>query len=470
MSHPRPTPRDSEREFRVEELFFSTTDLKGHIEAGNATFARIAGYTLSELIGEPHNIIRHPDMPRAVFELLWRKIQAGEPVAAYVKNMAKDGGYYWVMALVLPVDDGYLSVRLKPTSAVFESIPAVYARLLAHEQAVEKRTGKRKESIEAGLSFLQETLAGLGFAEYEDFMWTALRAEMTSREAALVKLERAGNGFTGRIEDPPSSLSGLFARCESLRSGLKELFTDIEGLSSLGGRLGTESQFIRAWAHDIRMMALNAQIQSSQLSGSGEALGVVAEWIGRTSAEASESMGRFDEQAKSLGRPLRHAISSIIAGKLEVDVVREFLLEVAAEADDERTHLSLDRPTNATEKSCAILLKTFLRSTKALPETLRLLERELKTLDAETEEIAKHVRTLELIPLTGKVEAAREEAARSFVTIFETLGSRVEETRVRLESFASDVQNYVDQQRSLQSVLRRVERHSLDVQEVSKAA
>ena len=470
MSHARPTPRDSEREFHIDELFFSTTDLKGHIDAGNATFARIAGYTLAELVGEPHNIIRHPDMPRAVFELLWRKIQAGEPVAAYVKNMAKDGGYYWVMALVLPIDRGYLSVRLKPTSPVFQSIPSVYAGLLAHEQGVEKRTGKRKDSIEAGLSKLTDTLSGLGFAEYEDFMWTALRAEMASREAALVNLERSGLGFTGSMEDPPSTLSGLLARCESLRCGLKELFTDIEGLSSLGGRLVEESQFIRAWARDIRMMALNAQIQSSQLSGSGEALGVVAEWIGRTSDEASESMGRFDEQAKSLGRPLRHAISSIIAGKLEVDVVREFLLEIAADTEDPRTEFRLDRPTTATEKSCAILLKTFLRSTHALPETLRNLESELKTLDNETEEIAKHVRTLELIPLTGKVEAAREEAARSFTSIFETLGSRVAETRTRLESFASDVQDYVDQQRSLQSVLRRLERHSVEVEGLGKAA
>jgi PAS domain S-box-containing protein len=98
-----------EREFGIEELFFSTTDVKGHISAGNEVFTRISGYTEDELLGRAHNVIRHPDMPRGVFQLLWDTIQAGRPIAAYVKNRAKDGELYFAdyetfMCAALPAE------------------------------------------------------------------------------------------------------------------------------------------------------------------------------------------------------------------------------------------------------------------------------------------------------------------------------------------------------------------------------
>ena len=136
MAGPRPTPTHVERPFDVAELFFSTTNRKGIIQSGNDVFARVSGYTEAELLGQPHNVIRHPDMPRAVFRLLWDYLEAERPIAAYVKNMAKDGRYYWVLATAVPVTGGYLSVRLKPTSDLLPAVEALYAELLAAERAV----------------------------------------------------------------------------------------------------------------------------------------------------------------------------------------------------------------------------------------------------------------------------------------------------------------------------------------------
>ena len=118
--HPIPV----ERPFAVHEIFFSTTDRKGIIRSGNRVFTRVSGYTNEELVGAPHNIVRHPDMPRVVFQLLWTEIGAGRSIAAYVKNMASDGSYYWVLATAMPVGDGYLSVRLKPTSPLLATVAA----------------------------------------------------------------------------------------------------------------------------------------------------------------------------------------------------------------------------------------------------------------------------------------------------------------------------------------------------------
>ena len=106
MARPTVVPRPQERAFGPHELFFSTTDRKGIIRSGNQVFVRVSGHPLETLLGAPHNIIRHPDMPRAVFQLLWSYLDQGKPFAGFVKNMAADGCYYWVMALVVPIDGG----------------------------------------------------------------------------------------------------------------------------------------------------------------------------------------------------------------------------------------------------------------------------------------------------------------------------------------------------------------------------
>ena len=151
-------PRNKERQFDLSELFFSVTDHKGHILVGNDIFTRISGYTREELIGQPHSIIRHPDVPRAVFKLLWDYLEAGKTIAAYVKNMAKDGCYFWVIALVMPCPGGYLSVRMKPISPIFELAKEVYADILAVEKRIETDPKSKKVAMAAGVARMAELL------------------------------------------------------------------------------------------------------------------------------------------------------------------------------------------------------------------------------------------------------------------------------------------------------------------------
>jgi aerotaxis receptor len=113
----KPSPRNQESPFKNDEFFFSITDERGVIEAGNDVFTRISGYAIEEMIGNPHSIVRHPDMPRVVFKLLWGTIKQRQPIVAYVKNMAQDGSYYWVLASVFPIGKRYASIRIKPTHA-----------------------------------------------------------------------------------------------------------------------------------------------------------------------------------------------------------------------------------------------------------------------------------------------------------------------------------------------------------------
>lgn len=170
----------NEARFYLHELFFSRTDARGVIQYGNSVFQRVSDYSWQELIGAPHKIIRHPEMPRGAFWLMWDKIKKREPVGTYVQNRSKEGLFYWVYAIVTPMDEGFLSVRMKPTSDVFSLIKAEYATLLAREEE-EQLTPERSAEV-----FI-ERLDALGFPDYESFMAHAARQESKARIMALKK-------------------------------------------------------------------------------------------------------------------------------------------------------------------------------------------------------------------------------------------------------------------------------------------
>lgn len=130
-----------ELKMKPGEFIVSKTDLKGIITYCNETFIEMAGYSEAELLGAPHNILRHADMPKVVFKLLWEKIQQREGIYAYVKNKTKNGDFYWVFAYVTPSFDtngnriGYYSVRRAPTEKAVRTIEPIYRTLLDAEQS-----------------------------------------------------------------------------------------------------------------------------------------------------------------------------------------------------------------------------------------------------------------------------------------------------------------------------------------------
>ncbi|MBE0495397.1 MAG: PAS domain-containing protein [Campylobacterales bacterium] len=137
----RPTPTSVERQVRDDAFLVSKTDTKGRITYCNLPFIDIVGATEQELLGKPHNIVRHPDMPRCIFKLLWHNISSKEEIFAYVKNMSFDGSFYWVFANVTASLDrngnivGFYSVRRKPNPKALQVIVPLYKELLAKEKS-----------------------------------------------------------------------------------------------------------------------------------------------------------------------------------------------------------------------------------------------------------------------------------------------------------------------------------------------
>jgi PAS domain S-box-containing protein len=173
MKQPSVHPTGVERFFPEDEIIVSKTDLKGHITYVNQTFVGVALYTEEELLGQPHSIIRHPDMPRCVFKLLWDTIESGNEIFAFVKNMAKNGDHYWVFAHVTPTFDaaggitGYHSSRRVPERSQVKLFTDLYSKLLQEEN----RHGDWRAGMQSAGEMLMSLLAEKGM-DYERFMFS----------------------------------------------------------------------------------------------------------------------------------------------------------------------------------------------------------------------------------------------------------------------------------------------------------
>lgn len=173
MNRPRPTPTGRERTFRAQEIIVSKTDLAGKITYANDVFVRVSGYAERDLLGSPHSIIRHPEMPRAVFRLLWDTLREGREVFAYVNNLAANGDHYWVLAHVTPSLGaagevvGYHSSRRVPGRHAVAAVEGIYDRLRREEL----RHGDTLAGLAASTAMLRGVLGDAG-VDYPEFVFS----------------------------------------------------------------------------------------------------------------------------------------------------------------------------------------------------------------------------------------------------------------------------------------------------------
>ncbi len=167
------------------ELLFSITNTRGIIKLANASFCKISGYSLEELKGAAHSVVRHPDMPKVLFHLMWEIIKSGEPFGGYIKNLTSDGRFYWVYAFIIPVEENYLSIRIKPIAQNIQAIERLYQRLCNIE----------KNSFSDAERELNHWLLSRNFISYQSWASSCLAAEIDanisiSSRAFPDKLER----------------------------------------------------------------------------------------------------------------------------------------------------------------------------------------------------------------------------------------------------------------------------------------
>lgn len=172
------TPTGVERTFGADEIIVSKTDPQGRLTYVNPLFISISGYPEHELIGRPHNVIRHPDMPRTLFHQLWTRLGEGQELFAYIVNLSENGDHYWVLAHITPTFGprgevvGYHSNRRTASALAIARVSDIYNRLLAEE----RRHSQTPAALAAGGALLAEIL-GEAQMTYDEFVWSIARDE-----------------------------------------------------------------------------------------------------------------------------------------------------------------------------------------------------------------------------------------------------------------------------------------------------
>lgn len=421
-----------EREFNFDELFFSITDGKGLIRSGNSVFVRVGGYTLDELIGKPHNIVRHPDMPRAVFRLLWDYISEGKPIAAYVKNRAKDGGYYWVLATVTPMTGGYLSIRLKPSSPIFGVVREVYKDLVAFERQMEA-SQPRKAVIDASLARLNAKLNELGFPDYDSFMHKALSAEIRGRSALVAANPPKAGEARGAIATGAfaMALRDILQSSRGLLAYLDALFANLDVYISLNETLAKKARFVLEMAEDIRVFALNATLLAARLKNAAT-LEEVAALMRDRAVSMAEIVGGLGRDVDGVVGVLRDLSFQISVAKMQAEMAsafaRDLLGEDASAQEDTRVRYDLRDLVGCLDTGLGHVFKSFSH-----------VDGQLRTIGNSVHDLSNDLRALSLLQVTGRVEAARLPEAGDFGHLFEELKNKIVSASNEVAEFSEAV-------------------------------
>jgi len=444
MARPTTSPRDQERPFGHDELFFSTTDRKGVISGGNDVFVRVSGHAREQLIGSAHNIIRHPDMPRAVFKLLWDYLDADRPFAGYVKNMAADGCYYWVVALVVPTRQGYLSVRFKPSGALFPIVKDLYAELLAIERSAGDEEGAWRDGMQRAVEALSAAIRAKGFANYDDFMHTMLASELTSHQASSAG---RSSGDVEPAADRDGELRRTLARCAEFDSHLADLFSEVDGFLAVIKNLDGKAAFLLDLSSNIHLVSLNALIGSCRLEGDGEGFSVVTQNLAALSQEGNVTIDTMTRQLTGLTSSLRETAFGITAAKLQVEMTVFFLRELLAASRRAGDGAPAEVGTGA---DIGTLVESFSASTIQLAAAVPRARQLIPGLMRLQEELAGDLRKLASVRLLGKIHAAGLADEAHFRELLDRILDQLQQAGAELDVLASGIAELRQQLPSLE--------------------
>ncbi len=398
-----------EAKFDINELFFSITDQDSTIRFGNEVFIRISGYDKDELIGSFHNIIRHPDMPKIIFKTFWEYLQAGKPIVAYVKNKTKEEGYYWVLAAVFPLNDRYVSIRIKPNSKFFSIAKELYFKLLMAES---------QEGIEASEQLIPKLLNDLGYTTYEHFMSDALLSELQERQKVI--------SYSQNGSEYESPLTLAYSYSKALMKEYDLWFEKIEMFSQVKSMFEEKGLVLRLLAREIVFLSLNASVSSYKIENGGETFGVLARDIRINAKENDTLIDQIHSSVERITVLLNEVIFSVSALRLQIDMVLFFLEEVVRKNDE----LGMDEIINNMND----LVVLVLNYTDKLNAVQAQLEIKIQGTLTNLDQLEQQMMYLGYVQIYGIIEAAasQDESAR-FQVIFSQLKTLVQQTSHEIE-------------------------------------
>ena len=395
-------PKTGEAPFGLDEVFYSKTDDRGVIESGNHVFSRVSGYDWDELIGAPHKIVRHPDMPKAVFWLLWERLKEKRPVGAYVKNRAKDGLHYWVFAAAMPSGSGYLSARIKPSSPLLKTVEDLYADL-------RRKEFEDRLSPEDSSTYLLEQLRSLGFATYEQFASHALGVELSSRNAGL------GLAPDQRIEN--------FTR-----------------LANLSDDLVLRTSELVAEFDTVKIIPQNMRIIASRLEPSGGPISTLSQNYGLMSEEISQWFERNVIGANSNFSTIKDSVTTSMFNQCMAGILQACITCLATDRRD----LNKVDIISAQADLAQLVEKYTTDSVSKLSQATREADR----IVSACQDMRRHALGLNTTRIMAKIEGAR--SLRDGAALQDVI-SQLKTFQTRIDSLLSDIADHGEDIRTIAS-------------------
>ncbi|MGL5201481.1 MAG: methyl-accepting chemotaxis protein [Aeromonas veronii] len=351
---------DTEVEFADDIQLVSTTDLKGDITYANPAFCQVAGYRLEEMLGQHHNLVRHPDMPKAAFADLWAHLQAGKPWRGMVKNRCKDGRYYWVDAYVTPIYEdgkmvGYQSVRCRPAAEHKARASQMYKTLKARETGSAIHMGLRQLTpammtiplllvsvISAVwlLSPLQALwviiplLAAIWFNRHPLFLTPRFLQQLEQDYDSISRLIFSGDAPHSiadfHIKLGQAKIRTVLGRVDDTTASLNAMANDLRGSASLASQdISSQDTQIQQIATAVTQMASAAEEINRNIQDSNSQIEEARRHCITTSTQLSEA----GEEMSALATQAEQAFQSAVELASESERIGTIMSEIRGIAD-----------------------------------------------------------------------------------------------------------------------------------------
>ncbi|MFP5423017.1 MAG: methyl-accepting chemotaxis protein [Gammaproteobacteria bacterium] len=409
-----------EQTFAADQRLISSTDTTGKITYCNSEFVRISGYSEEELIGSPHNLVRHPDMPAAVFGVMWQYLKAGKSWMGIVKNRCKNGDFYWVSAYVTPIMDngrlvGYESVRVKPTREQIERAQKLYGRIRAGQNPI-----PQSKTVAYYAKSLAAPVVAAGFAVAAIDLGSDLVA---STVAAAVII---GAGLWSKLS-LESTLKGIIGSTPNA-------FADPISALAYSEAFGPAAQL------EMVLISEDARLRTA-LTRLSDLASQVAE-----SATHSSSLSSQTE-------------SALVSQRAETDMTAAAMTEMAASIAEVAGNVQQTANEAQTASNLAAqgdeVAKSTHRAIEALASTVSKISDAVDTLAGETQQIMSAAGIIQsiadqtnLLALNAAIEAARAgELGRGFAVVADevrSLASKTRESTLHIQSVIETLKTGAD--------------------------